>query len=278
MSFVIDIVATSLPADDNAAWAIHRDLRSRFFDDERPPVPALTRFVDVITARYPCITTLSGDEMGVWSDGPLINNFIGEMGALGIASGPEMDQVLAFVIARAGECQLTVFDHESGAIHRPPQVGHSVRINGVAPGFAHEQVVAALARMVKRDPAQIVTLLATPGTVVKQGIDAATAEKYRAALTQIGCVCVVTAPPVPTPVAPPALAPEQQYETLLVAAKAGAAEAQFQLGLFIAGARFIIDREQRAAEWLEKAAEQGHTEAAFAIAQRYHEGNGVLKN
>ena len=279
MSLVIDIVATSLPADDKAAWAIHSELREQYFDDTRAPAPALARFVDAISARYPCISTEAGAEIGAWSDGPLINNFCGDMGALGIASGADMDQVVAFVMARAADCHLSVFDPQSGAIYRPPVSGYSVTMQGVAPGFARESVVAALANMVKRDPDQIATLLGTPGTVVKQGLDAAMAEKYRAALTRIGCVCAITAPSKPAPVAAAApLSPQAQYQTLLAAAQAGAAGAQFDLAQCIASATFIIEREQRAAEWLAKAAEQGHAEASFAIAQCYYEGKGVLKN
>lgn len=286
MSYTLDIIAVPIPEDDSSAWQCHSGLRRRYFDDERPPVPGLRKLHDILTARYQCLSRYAPDDDAiadcVWSDGPLINNFCGDMAALGIASSAAMGQVHAFIVTSARALQLTVFDPQSGRIFRPaPPAAHStysIAIEGVMNGFALDQVVAVLARMVKRDEGQIRVLLATPGTVVKSGVDHGTAEKYRVALSKIGCQCAITPEAGSAAADPLAESPQQILARLEALAGSGDAQAKFDFGMALAGAKDVVDHERLAAEWIEKAAEQGHHTAAYMIASFYYHGEGVLQN
>jgi hypothetical protein len=73
-----------------------------------------------LTARYPCLCDLSDDEVddGVWSDGPLMNNFGERTATLALQFGAA-EQVAPFVIEQANALGLVVFDPQSNCIHRP---------------------------------------------------------------------------------------------------------------------------------------------------------------
>lgn len=70
---------------------------------------------------------------------------------------------------------------------------YRVMIQGVKEGFAVEKAVRELVTLFKKTPEEIRRLLATKGTVVKKGVDRATADKYRDALEQRGCICLIEA-------------------------------------------------------------------------------------
>ena len=55
---------------------------------------------------------------GVWSDGPLINNFGQRQAVLGFMFSA-VESVLPFVIEVAHKHDVSVFDWQSGAIYRP---------------------------------------------------------------------------------------------------------------------------------------------------------------
>lgn len=286
MNYTIDIISIPMPQDDASAWKRHSEFRRLYFDDDRPPAPALRELHNIVTARYRCLSSYAHDDPSidecVWSDGPLINNFCGDMAALGIQTGAGMEQVHAFIIARAQALQLTVFDPQTRRVFRPSPPSaegvYSIAIDGVLDGFALDEVVPALARMVKRSEEQIRILLAAPGTVVKSGIDETTAGKYQTALTKIGCRCVISHSPASMSINEVPESQAQRMARLHAAASGGNAEAQFELGRAYACAKDVLDHERLAAEWIEKAAEQGHDQAAYAIACLYHVGDGVLKN
>jgi hypothetical protein len=112
-----------VPADDPQAWDRYRGLQA---EQASAPPQATSRpevfqtLHDLLTARYPCICTLSDDEVddGVWSDGPLINNFGERVATLGVTFGA-VDKVLPFLIQQANELGLVVLDPQSNRIHRP---------------------------------------------------------------------------------------------------------------------------------------------------------------
>lgn len=87
----------------------------------------------------------------------------------------------------------------------------------VVPGAAAEQVRANLARLFQADEQRIALLFSGRRIVIKSGLDAAGAEKYRATMERAGAVAIVqaleveevemapppvSAPAVPTPAAP----------------------------------------------------------------------------
>lgn len=126
MSYNVTIFVPPVPDDDARAWDRFQHLQEE--EESGPPVldpprsrPAVFQTLhDRLTARYPCICTLSDDEVddGVWSDGPLINNFGERAATLGLTFG-SVDKVLPFLIQQANELGLVVFDPQTGRIHRP---------------------------------------------------------------------------------------------------------------------------------------------------------------
>jgi len=104
------------PCGDDAAWeAVDRLI------DTKGAVPQVFRELhDKLTMRYPCICTLPDDKVdeGVWSDGPLWNNFGHRVAVLGI-SYSRVEVVLPFVVQTANSLGLTVFDWGGPIIYRP---------------------------------------------------------------------------------------------------------------------------------------------------------------
>ncbi|WP_252273983.1 hypothetical protein [Pseudomonas subflava] len=87
----------------------------------------------------------------------------------------------------------------------------------VVPGAPLEQVQANLARLFQADAQRIALLFSGRRIVIKSGLDAAGAEKYRATMERAGAVAIVQAleveevemapPPAPEPVATPMASP-----------------------------------------------------------------------
>ena len=80
----------------------------------------IPRTYDRLIARYPCICTLPDDEVddGVWSDGPLWNNFGHRAAVLGM-SFSRVETVLPFLVETANALGLVVFDWGGPSIYRP---------------------------------------------------------------------------------------------------------------------------------------------------------------
>lgn len=115
MSYNVAIVLPPVPDDDAQAWKALDTLTAA--QGARPAV--LQELHDRLTARYPCLSALSGDDVddGVWSDGPLIDDFGHRAAVIGIASA--VDEVLPFVVQSANDLGLVVLDWATGRIHRP---------------------------------------------------------------------------------------------------------------------------------------------------------------
>ena len=117
MSYNVAICVPPISNDDKAAWESVQELIDA--DGEVPQV--FRQLHDLLTARYPCICTLPDnklDEEGVWSDGPLWNNFGHKAAVLGVIY-PRVDEVLPFLIETANRLGLTVFDWVGPTIFRP---------------------------------------------------------------------------------------------------------------------------------------------------------------
>jgi hypothetical protein len=89
--------------------------------EKGPPPPVFRELYFSLTARYPCICTLPDDRVdqeGVWSDGPLWNDFGLRVAVLGI-TWSRVEEVMPFVVETANALGLTVFDWGGPTIHRP---------------------------------------------------------------------------------------------------------------------------------------------------------------
>jgi len=116
MSYNVAICTPPVPDEDDAAWRSVDTLINAKGDV--PPV--FRELHDQLTARYPCICTLPDDQVddGVWSDGPLWNDFGHRAAVLGI-TWSRVEEVLPFLIRTANGLGLTVFDWGGPTIYRP---------------------------------------------------------------------------------------------------------------------------------------------------------------
>ncbi len=115
MSYNVAVCTPPVPTDDDAAWG-----EVDGFISAEGAVPTVFRDLhDQLTARYPCICDLPEDQFddGVWSDGPLWNNFGHRAAVLGI-SWPRVEEVLLFLVQTANSLGLTVFDWGGPSIYR----------------------------------------------------------------------------------------------------------------------------------------------------------------
>ena len=122
MSYTVDLIVGPLPVDNKKAWEKIEVLRETYYDDNREKAPALIALHSVLTARYPCLRSYADDDPAVdespWADGPMINNFMNEMGMLAI-SFSRADEVVPFIIKEANALGISVADGQSGEIFRP---------------------------------------------------------------------------------------------------------------------------------------------------------------
>ncbi len=116
MSYDVVVVDPPLPASDAEAW----DQLDSLIAQEGTVPPRFRTLHDLLVAQYPCLSTLSDDEIddGVWSDGPLWNNFGARAACLGI-SYSRVEEVLPFLISTARSLDFAVFDSQTALIHRP---------------------------------------------------------------------------------------------------------------------------------------------------------------
>jgi hypothetical protein len=118
MSYNVAICLPPVAVDDQTAWA---ELNAMI--GEKGQVPdALQQLHDRLTARWPCICSLPDDEAddGVWSDGPLINNFGQRAAVLGMVYS-RVGEVLPLLIERANSMGMVVFDWATQTIYRPSE-------------------------------------------------------------------------------------------------------------------------------------------------------------
>ena len=123
MSFTVSIVVPPVPASGKAAWAALGGILER--RQAGPRSPEFQALYDQLVARYPCICTLADDDdSGVWSDGPLIDNFEHGVAVIGIRYD-HVDKVLPFLVRTATDLGFVVFDDQNGKIHRPQKLKES---------------------------------------------------------------------------------------------------------------------------------------------------------
>jgi hypothetical protein len=117
MSYNVAICTEPIPENDAAAWEQIDGLT-----EAQGPTPSVFKeLYDALTARYPCICTLPDDrvdEEGVWSDGPLWNDFGHRAAVLGVVYS-RAEEVLPFLVETALRLGLTVFDWGGPNIYRP---------------------------------------------------------------------------------------------------------------------------------------------------------------
>lgn len=74
------------------------------------------------------------------------------------------------------------------------------------------------------------------------------------------------------------MADGENFDVLKMAAEAGEAKAQFELGKKYNNGDGVAQDNAEAAKWYRKAAEQGHVGSQYNLALIYSEGEGVAKD
>lgn len=102
--------------DDQVAWAELDEM----IEAEGPTPDVFKQLHDELTARFPCIWTLRDDEVddSLWAEGPIWNNF-GHRAAVLAMVHSQAHEGLPFIVERANQLGLTVFDWAGPTIHRP---------------------------------------------------------------------------------------------------------------------------------------------------------------
>jgi hypothetical protein len=150
MSYTVAIVAPPIPARDAEAW----DVLDGIIDQQGPVLAVFRTLHDRLTARFPCLCSLPDDQVddGVWSDGPLWNNFGHRAAVLGF-DYRRADVVLPFLIEAATSLDLAVFDWATNQIHRPgglKSLTLTVEDKPVLRGPTLEQVLTAVDALTPR--------------------------------------------------------------------------------------------------------------------------------
>ncbi len=115
MSYTVALATSPVPENDADAWKAIDELIE--LEGEAPTV--FRKAHDLLTAKFPCLCDLSDDDVddGVWSDGPLWNNFGSRAAVLGI-SFSRVEEVLPHIQHVAVELGLVLFDWQTEQIHR----------------------------------------------------------------------------------------------------------------------------------------------------------------
>ena len=114
MSYTFAICNAALPEGEDV-W----DLVSHMTDEPEPNPRVFEELIDRLTARYPCICDLPrGSDEGVWCSGPLGQDRYTRATVFGLLR-EHIAPVLPFVIETATALGFTVYDWQTGAIHRP---------------------------------------------------------------------------------------------------------------------------------------------------------------
>lgn len=91
MSYNVAVIIPPLPADDVEAWNAANEIIAEDRKEKKPRPEVFQKLYDRLTAKFPCICSVPDDQVDdtVWSDGPLINNFLHRAAVLGMSSPKE---------------------------------------------------------------------------------------------------------------------------------------------------------------------------------------------
>jgi hypothetical protein len=122
MSFTVDLILTDVPIEKGADWKYIENLREEYYEDKSGAHEKLIKLHEVLTQRYPCLSSFADDDPEIdespWADGPMIGNFASKMGMLAIIY-PRADEVFPFILKNALALNIVVADGQSEKIYRP---------------------------------------------------------------------------------------------------------------------------------------------------------------
>ncbi len=171
MSYTVGLLIEKSHSDDATAFEQFNALADAS-DINDPPHPAFVAVHRELTTRFPCICDLQDDEVddGVWSDGPLIDNFGVRQAVIGFMFS-HVDTVLPFVIEVARKNEITVFDWQTEIVHRPGDMLLIVEGETDLRNPSGEQLDAAIDRLTPKGGPGFAILETTPDYVQTTGGD-----------------------------------------------------------------------------------------------------------
>ena len=179
MSYTVGLLVQPAPTDDATAFEQFNTLADTGDANEQPH-PTFVAVHAELTARFPCICDLPDDlvDEGVWSDGPLINNFGAQQAVIGFMFS-SVETVLPFVIEVARKHRITVFDWQTETIHRPSDLVLVVEGNAELRNPTAGQLDAAIDRLTPKGGPGFAVLEATPDYVQTAGGDGLCTVEWR---------------------------------------------------------------------------------------------------
>lgn len=120
MSYSLVFSRLTPPQDESQVWQWIDAEIEKYYEDERGVHPRFQKLHDSLTSKYPCICDLPDADIdnGVWSDGPLIDNFAQDI-ALVAFSVDKTEEILPFILEKATQYGIVVFDHQTSTIYFP---------------------------------------------------------------------------------------------------------------------------------------------------------------
>ncbi len=152
MSYNVAVVLPPVPAEADSAWVA----LDGFIKEQGPRPAVFQELHDRLTARYPCMCSVPDDRIDeiVWSDGPLINDFLHRAAVLGM-SYSRVDEVLPFLLETANDLGLVVFDWATGTIY-PAVTRRSSERRPPRPCAARSSLVLGGSRREHRDSCRFI--------------------------------------------------------------------------------------------------------------------------
>ncbi|WP_442505545.1 hypothetical protein SH528x_004336 [Novipirellula sp. SH528] len=169
MSYTVGLLVESPLPDDATAFEQFNALAEASDVNEKPH-PTFVAVHAELTSRFPCICDLPDDQIddGVWSDGPLINNFGASQAVIGFMF-PHVNTVLPLVIEIAHKHGITVFDWQTETVHRPGEMVLTVEGDAESRNPTSEQLDATIERLTPKGGPGFAVLESTRGYVQAAG-------------------------------------------------------------------------------------------------------------
>ncbi|MES9962218.1 MAG: hypothetical protein ABW116_01640, partial [Candidatus Sedimenticola sp. 20ELBAFRAG] len=102
MSYSLMFSVPNIPGSDEEAWDEFYEREESNEENEVEPHTLMQELINQLTKKYPCICTLPDEEIdeGLWADGPIENNIIGDLLILAIVFS-KVEEALPFIAETA---------------------------------------------------------------------------------------------------------------------------------------------------------------------------------
>ncbi|MCO7188525.1 MULTISPECIES: hypothetical protein [unclassified Pseudoalteromonas] len=119
MSYSLMFSIPGIPESDEDAWDEFDEREEANEENELAPHPLMQDLINQLTKRYPCICTLPDEEIdgGLWADGPIENNIVGDLLILAIVFS-KVEEALPFIAETAKNVGVVFYDPQTEKIFR----------------------------------------------------------------------------------------------------------------------------------------------------------------